>query len=243
MSDYRKSHLAPEKGKAYQASFSENPFRAMVWELERRILDRAVREFLPGVEIRHLDVACGTGRILGHFREQAIESVGIDIAPGMLAVAREQCAGSELIEGDFTGCAALSGRRFNLITAFRFFPNAEPELRKATMAEIAAHLETGGCCIFNNHRNLSSTRYRLARLLGRGGLDGMSRDEAENLVMNAGLEIAQIYHLNVLPASERYTLLPVSVLVKAEQALSGISWLRDLGENLIYVCRQPARLE
>ncbi len=57
------------RGRDYHETFSPevNPYRAMVWRLEQRVLDRILQDHLRSEKIAHLDFACGTGRILGHF--------------------------------------------------------------------------------------------------------------------------------------------------------------------------------
>lgn len=66
--DYRVSHLNADKGVRYHAEFSSNPYRSMVWEMEKSILDRILNVFYKSCQkrINHLDFACGTGRILAY---------------------------------------------------------------------------------------------------------------------------------------------------------------------------------
>lgn len=57
----------------------------------------------------------------------------------------------------------------------------------------------------------------------------MSPQEVENLVRNAGLEIVKTHHLNVFPAAEGRTLLPIFVLRVLESVLSCCSVLKNFG--------------
>ncbi len=61
-------------------------------------------------------------------------ATGIDVSASMLAVARQSAPSAEIVEGDPTREDLLSERHFDLITAFRSFPNAEDPLREAAMA-------------------------------------------------------------------------------------------------------------
>jgi len=239
--DYRESHLSPEKGEAYHRQFEVNPHRSMVWELEKRILDRILLEFLDNCEIRHFDFACGTGRILAHYEKRVHESVGIDLSSSMLETARRNVEHSKLIKADITREDVLDSQKFNLITAFRFFPNAQPKLRSEAMQALVRHLNKDGYLVFNNHRNLSSLRCRIARLCGRGGREGMAMEEVQDLVLKHGMEIVRVYHLCVLPASERRMLLPCLILRPMERVLSHCRLLRNLGENLIFVCKHAGK--
>ena len=52
----------------------------------------------------------------------------------MLALARERCPHAKVILGDVTTTPGLAPGPFDLITAFRFFLNAEPTLRNEVLA-------------------------------------------------------------------------------------------------------------
>jgi len=240
-SDYRRSHLASGKGASYHATFSENPYRRLIWELERRVLDRVVREDFAGREIRHLDFACGTGRILRHIAPRAVMSVGVDVSPSMLAVAREDPGRAEILEADLTAVDILGDREFDLITAFRFFPNAEARLREDAMRVLRRHLAPDGRLVFNNHKNLGSLKHRLARLLRRGGREGMRRREARDLVVRNGLVIERTYALGFTPAGDERLFLPPTVLRRVEGVLARCPALKGLGENVIFICRPAER--
>jgi len=236
-SDYRQSHLASGKGASYDTTFSENPYRHLIWEMEKRALDRVVREDFAGREIRHLDFACGTGGSLRHIAPKACLSVGVDVSPSMMAVAREDPGRAEILETDLTAVDILGDREFDLITAFRFFPNAEVRLREEAMRVLRRHLAPGGRLVFNNHKNLGSLKYRLARLRRRGGREGMSRREARDLVARNGLVIERAYALGFTPAGDERLFLPLTVVRRVEGALARCPALRSLGESVIFICR------
>lgn len=232
---YRESHL--DKGADYHARFRDNPRRVLLWALEQDLLDRILRRFLAGRPIEHLDFACGTGRILALLEDRTRSSTGIDVSPSMLATARGNVRRAALIEGDLTKRDLLPGRCFDLITAFRFFPNAEPELRREAIAALAARLSAGGILVFNNHRNLSSLAHRLARLTsgGRGGTKGMWHAEVAALVSEAGLEIRARYHAGVVPETETRPWRPRRLVAALERTASHLP-LAGLADDVLYVC-------
>lgn len=236
--DYRDSHLQQGKGKSYHATFTNEPYRRMVWQFEKNILDNILSIYYKDLEINYLDFACGTGRILTHLKRHAKVAVGVDLSPSMLEVARDNNKTVEIIEADLTRNDALGERKFNLITAFRFFPNAQPELQRQVMQVLTRHLSDNGCLVFNNHKNTACSRNRLLKILGRHGYTGMCDAEVKSLLTEAGLEIVKVYPLCVFPASEGLQLLPVSFLIPIETLLSKCRPIRNLGENLIYVCRK-----
>lgn len=237
MEDYRKSHLAAGKGKSYHAAFSNNSYRAIIWEMEKVLLGRIMERFLIGRRISHLDFACGTGRILAYCEEYSDISLGVDVSASMLDVARKNVRRGELIQADLTIKDVLGKRKFNFITAFRFFPNAQPELRIAVMQILTNHLEDGGYIVFNNHKNTGSIRRRLAYMCGRNSDRGMSMEEVSGLLDSNGLKVDHVYPLSIFPTTETRMLLPKFLLMPLEKFLCCLPMFRNLGGNLIFVCR------
>jgi SAM-dependent methyltransferase len=234
---YTDSHKG--RGADYDETFSPdvNPYRAMVWRLEQRALDGIVRDRLASGPVTHLDFACGTGRILGHLMGQVSSTTGVDVSSSMMEVARKVAPAAELIEADLTQQDVLGERTFDLITAFRFFPNAEPELRQAVCSVLKRHLAANGVLVFNNHKNRNSLRRRISRLRGPGTPTGtMIHTEVQALLAQSGLRIVQVIPLASLPLSERRVLVPLSLVEPLERLMSGWSPLAGLAQDIIYVC-------
>jgi SAM-dependent methyltransferase len=234
---YRERHKG--RGPDYEESFSPdvNPHRAMVWRLEQRALDGIWRDYLGARKASHLDFACGTGRILRHFLGRMTHATGVDVSSSMLEVARKAVPAAELIEADLTQADVLDGRRFDLITAFRFFPNAEPELRRAVFSILARHLAPRGVLVFNNHKNRNSLRRRLSGLMGSARNQGtMTHQQVDALAAEAGLRVLRLIPLACLPASDRHLLLPIRLLEPLERGMSRIPGAGMLAQNVVYVC-------
>jgi SAM-dependent methyltransferase len=227
------------RGPEYHESFSPevNPYRAMAWRLEQRALDGILRHHLASEKPTHLDFACGTGRVLEYFAGQVSSSTGVDVSASMMEVAREVAPEAELLEADLTQQDVLGDRHFDLITAFRFFPNAEPELRQAVFSVLARHLSPHGVLVFNNHKNRNSLRARIARLRGRGVTRGtMTHAEVEVLLPQAGLRILEVIPVASLPLSEKHVFLPVRLVEPMERMIGRCSPLAGLAQDIIYVC-------
>jgi SAM-dependent methyltransferase len=231
------------RGAEYHETFSPdvNPYRAMVWRLEQLVLDRILRNRFAGEQITHLDFACGTGRILEYLAPRVTSSVGIDVSTSMLEVAKKVAPAAELIEADLTERDVLGGRRFNLITAFRFFPNAEPELRQSVFSVLAGHLTPDGALVFNNHKNRDSLRARILRLRGRAQITGtMTHQEVVGLLSGAGLRIQDVIPVASLPLSEKYIVLPVGMVEPLERWITRWAPVASLAQDIVYVCTRPA---
>lgn len=227
------------RGPDYHDSFSPevNAYRAMVWRLEQRVLNQILDKHLGHEGIAHLDFACGTGRILGHFLAKVSSATGVDVSSSMMEIARQVAPGSELIEADLTQNDVLGERQFDLITAFRFFPNAEPDLRLAAFRTLSRHLAPRGILVFNNHKNRNSLARRISRLLGREVAKGtMTHSEVEALVAAAGLRIVEVIPLAILPVTQNHSILPIFILEPVEQWIGGLSSVAPVAQDIVYVC-------
>jgi len=239
MSSVRYTDRHKGRGQDYHETFSPdiNPHRALVWRLEREALDQALSRHPLPRPVTHLDFACGTGRLLEHFASRVSAATGVDVSGSMLAVARAVAPQAELIEADLTQADVLGERRFGLVTAFRFFPNAEPELRRAVLAVLRRHLAPGGLLIFNNHKNRDSLRRRVARRFGRRVEQGtMSLGEAEALVQGAGLRVLERIPIAILPVSQRRLLMPIRLVEAVERWIGPRRALTAIAQDIIYVC-------
>jgi predicted TPR repeat methyltransferase len=241
--DYRSSHL--EEGEAYHAKFQNQIYRALMWEIERDIL-LGIVERLP--DPRHatlMDFACGTGRVLEALAPVVGRAVGVDISASMLEVARRLVPAAEIHCCDLTRSAELDGRRFDVITAFRFFPNAEPALRDEAMAKLATLLADDGLLVINNHRRRGSLKHRARKLRSLFGLakrkdmHTMADVEVYELAARHGLEVASEHTAGLLPVlKERRPLLPASLIRPVERWAAGVAALAPLGSHRVYVLRR-----
>lgn len=241
--NYRESHLG--KGREYHDKFVRGPYRSVIWELEQARLLEILTRFRTGqpTSIELLDFACGTGRILELFESRVDSAVGIDVSQSMLAVARVRLSKAELLHADLTREPVLANRRFELITAFRFFPNAEPALRNDAMRELVGLLANDGILILNNHLRCAGTKMRLRRairrLTGKGtdrDLHCMSDAEVEALVDRFGLSILEMHTLSVVPVlKEKRPLIPRWLFSSIERWASDRMLVARFANTRIYV--------
>ncbi len=209
-----------------------------MWGLEQAALDDVLQRDFGGRAIRALDFACGTGRIAAFLEQRQAIGACVDLSPAMLAHARQKICRFELIEADLTRDDVLGDRSFDLITAFRFFPNAQPELRREALQVLVRHMAPGGCLVFNNHLNRSSIQLRLLRLFRRvGAAFSMGQDEVDGMLRGARLEVVRVYAIGLFPTTRRL-LLPRRLLAALERAASRLGWFRPLFQDLVFVCRK-----
>jgi predicted TPR repeat methyltransferase len=238
---YRESHKYQSKGAEYEEYYQNKAWQRFLWSREQEILVKILEKYFMGRDVHLLDFACGTGRITEFLENRVKTSTGVDVSNSMLAVAKEKLKRTEIIEADITTENILKPRKFNLITAFRFFLNAEPELRSAAMGTLAELLDKDGHLVFNNHKNSGSPWIRLRHAHYRkknpeGIYNIMSIDQMTNLAETVGLQIIEIYPVGFFNPPK----FPVSFRINhaIDWAASNFRFMNKLSENLIAVCRQ-----
>jgi len=238
---YKESHKYQSKGDEYEAYYQNKAWQKFLWSREQDIILKILEKYYTGRDIHLLDFACGTGRITQFLESRVKTSMGIDVSSSMLAIAREKLKQTEIIVADITVENILKPRKFNLITAFRFFLNAEPELRSSAIKAIAELLNDDGYLVFNNHQNSGSPWMRLRHAHYRkknpeGVYNVMSIEHMNELVKEAGLEIIEIYPVGFFNPPK----VPVSFQInRAIDWVAGkFKFLNQFSENLIAVCRR-----
>lgn len=232
---YTDSHKKHGKGVSYNEHYATNPWRRFLWYREQLALNDLVDEFFKKQDIRLLDFGCGTGRIVGFLEDRVTEAVAVDVSQSMLEKAREKLTRTELIQADITKENVLKGRKFNLITAFRFFLNAEPELRQAALKALVPLLDKDGYFVFNNHRNQTSPLARFKYKRSHKKRNFMSMQEARDMVGEARLEIIKIYPVGFLPLYK--IKLPYVLNNAIDSIATKFAFLQDYSESPIMVCK------
>jgi ubiquinone/menaquinone biosynthesis C-methylase UbiE len=238
---YRESHKYEGKGAEYEAYYQNKAWQRFLWSREQEIILRILEKYFTGRDIHLLDFACGTGRITELLENRVKTSTGIDVSGAMLAIAREKLKRTEIIETDITAENVLKPGKFNLITAFRFFLNAEPELRSGAIKAIAELLDEDGYFVFNNHQNSGSPWIKLRYARHRkknpeGSFNVMSIEEMKMLVEEAKLEIVEIYPAGFFHPPK----FPVSYHLNRaiDWAAEKFNFLNRFSESPIAVCRR-----
>jgi SAM-dependent methyltransferase len=198
---YRQSHLGAGKARSFDADLWDlRAAKGLDWLVEQRLLADILRA-LPLGAGSAADFACGTGRVLEFLSRYFPSPVGIDISPDMLALARVRCPRAPLILGDVTTVPGLAPGPFDLITAFRFFLNAEPSLQSQALAWMRDSLRPGGVVIANLHLNPASLRgmYLRLRMSRATRPQMMSIGHARRTFEAHGFTVRQILGYSFLP--------------------------------------------
>jgi ubiquinone/menaquinone biosynthesis C-methylase UbiE len=241
--DYRESHKAPEKGMSYQKGFNDMKYRKYIWSWEKKILIEIMNKYFSNTKkIKYLDFACGTGRIINFLEINMVESIGVDISESMLNLALENVKKSKLIKVDITKENIFQDNYFDLITAFRFFLNAQKELREESLYVISKILKQDGYFVFNIHLNKTSIYFRIAHLYRKiKGLDpeinSLSINEVTQMIEKTGLQIISTYHYALIPIFNEDTKIPIWLINSFEKITNKIPYFKYFSSYLIFVCK------
>jgi SAM-dependent methyltransferase len=236
--DYRYSHTAPGAGQRYDALFAEDRYDGWIWEKEQEVLRGIVRAYATPGHFRLLDFACGTGRVLQFLEPLAREAVGVDVSSEMLRLAAGNVRQARLINADITRDRALLGDQFDLITAFRFFLNANDGLRRDALTALRDMLRDGGVLVANIHVNLWSLKlpsHLFRRWVRRQSINATSIRSMTHLFHDHGFRVIRV--IGVGWCSPRiFTLVGKRWASRIEELLERVPILTRCATDVIYVC-------
>ena len=203
-----------------------------MWDLEKK----TINYFLDNKKInKHLDFASGTGRIVKFLEKNNEEQYLLDSSKKMLNHAKKilNLSKSTFINDDFTKISL--DKKFDLITAFRFFPNAEIFLRKKAMKFISEHLNKNGLLIINNHLNFWSIPLIFSRLTFRSNGFGMCHQEIVELVKINNLKIYKYKSIGLLTHKDKSSIILWNFISRLENYFYKKNSNHLMGYNVIYL--------
>ncbi|HYG87167.1 MAG TPA: methyltransferase domain-containing protein [Azospirillum sp.] len=167
------------------------------------LIARAVKHHAGSRVLRILDLGCGTGLCGLMLREVASYLKGIDISPGMAAIARGKEIYDEIDVADVTEALAADAGTYDVVTAgdtLAYFGALE-----ALLHQVKAHLAPGGLFVFSVEGTSDAVPYRLTA----SGSFAHGREELRRLASVCGFEVRQMDDENLRLSGGK----PVSGLV------------------------------
>ncbi|MBT9254657.1 class I SAM-dependent methyltransferase [Phycicoccus sp. MAQZ13P-2] len=107
------------------------------------MLDHFVGRVVAGGGAHVLDAGCGTGRMARYLVDRGLSVVGVDLSPGMLAMARRDHPDLELYEGSLTALPLDDDSVDGVVFWYSLIHLADDELPHA-LAEAVRVLRPGG---------------------------------------------------------------------------------------------------
>jgi SAM-dependent methyltransferase len=198
------------------------------------------RRFPHGIG-RYLDFACGSGRVLAMIAPRAVHAAGVDVSEEMLALARERVPSAALEQRDITR-ESHRGKQFDLVTAFRFFLNAEPDLRRDALRALHERLGDGGLLIVNLHGNpwsMICLGAVIRRVVLRQSVNRLSLPAFAALLREAGFEIQEWRGFGLL-APRVFKAFGPRLPEVAEALTRRFRALQSVCVELVVVCRKAS---
>ncbi len=128
----------------------------------RSLKKKIVRECLRLNILRVLDVGCGTGTLAGMLRKEGIQTVGLDLSPGMIRVSRGISQGSfPLVRGRGEGLPFPAGSFHGVIFSMVFHENP-PSRRRGMLEEALRVLDPRGTLFILDYHKPSTASGRAA---------------------------------------------------------------------------------
>lgn len=226
--------------------YGENTYASVLWEVEKFQLANLLDDFrLSHGRIDCLDFATGTGRVLEFLEGKVNSLTGIEISPAMAEIASRKVSQAHIICTDITARNVDLEGKYDLITAFRFFLNSEPELRARAFEALAKRLkDDGSWLVFNNHGNPCSHKllmrplHALRRNKIQAAYEGnyLAHREIMKSAEDAGLRIQSVIGCGIL-SSKVTRFMRFDTAVSAEKWLARSQLLSRLGVNQMYVAK------
>ena len=221
---YRQSHSSPDYGQIYDKTYRQGYYFEQWRQLEQPLVHEVFERLASEGAKDYLDFACGGGRILREAESYFSNTCGVDVSESMLGFAKERCRHSRLLRKDLT--VEPIADRFDVITAFRFFLNAEPQLRSETLATLHGLLRDRGVLVANIHVSSWSVLgcfYRMRNSLpGARRANTMSWPQFHRLLEEHGFCVEETHWYGYLPRSgwrlgwlSRHLMTPVERIGKA----------------------------
>jgi len=237
--DYRSSHATPGAVTDYIKTHEVGYYAALWKRIERPLVGETLRE-LGGPQRRCLDFACGTGRITAVAADHFAEVVVVDVSALMLASA-PHAKNVRLQHIDITQQSL--GDTFDVVTAFRFFLNAEQPLRREALEAIRKHLKRDGRLVCNIQMNATSPMGVASRVTNQiprsKKRNTMSSAEFSALLKSAGFTVERVTAYGYLPRPGR--LLPrfcEACIEPAERAARILRIPQRFAQQLLFVAKR-----
>lgn len=248
---YSKTFLDPAYANSYEVRYSGHSYDDVLWNIEKHQLLKTILYIRESHRyINYLDFAVGTGRIIAFMENYVDSAIGIDISPAMIEIAKQKVKHSSLHCADITQPMDIITEKYDCITAFRFFLNADHSLKSRVIRVLAELLrDDKSRLIFNNHGNLWSHKLIMWPIntvcnIGKcyeKRTHYMSLSQAKVLAENAGLVIDKVMGCGLLSPKARW-ILPFNILLNIESRLAKSTFARYFGVNQTYIARKKGTL-
>lgn len=236
---YKYSHRWEKFANDYDKNISSK-FESRIYKIEENILTNIFHRYWSK-DSQILDFACWTWRITSFIKSQYPNIVGYDISDEMLMVANKKYKNISFYKKDILNERIID--KFDIITSFRFFLNAEYDLKKDILLSLYNLLDKNGIIIFNIHMNKLSIAFLLTRIkyllwLTNIKQKWMSYMDVQKLLEETWYKIDYSIGYSFLLWNPLLVFLPSPILYYIDNILSKISILKIFSKDIIFVIKK-----
>jgi ubiquinone/menaquinone biosynthesis C-methylase UbiE len=176
------------------------------------------------------------------------EAYGVDVSESMLSIAKKTVHSSNLLLCDLTKENIFPDNYFDLITAFRFFLNAQNDLRESVLDVFEKIITDDGYLIFNIHMNKGCLlerelkTYQWLKSIKDPGFNTISVPEVGHLLERFNFKIIQTFHFGVLPIYREDNKIFIKQINQMERLFSRIPSFLQVSQHVIYLCHPCAKV-
>lgn len=160
MESYKEWHLSEKTAKEYDKAVGHK-FDNRIYAVEDIVFLEYLKKYAKK-DSKILDFACWTGRKTSFLKKHYDNVIWFDISDAMLSVAKEKYPNIDFRKVDLWKDNIKE--KFDVITAFRFFLNAELSLKKSILNNMKNILNKEWTIIFNIHYNTYSIAYLVQKI-------------------------------------------------------------------------------
>lgn len=252
--NYTESHKWLNYGLNYDTNlYKKGTYDHSLWLIEQEILSYIFKKYNISNSKTILDFACGTGRVSEFIEKLWFKNIfGFDVSEEMLKIAKTKLNNVQIENININSDnISIYEKKFDIITSFRFFLNAEHTLREQSFNSLYKLLNDDGILIFNIHWNKNSLRYFyvqmryfykkiLSFLLRREEeiftyRNQLSISEIKNYLNNAHYKIEEIISYSFL-TKIIYIILPKKIFLFIEKIF--FTNQTHFWTHLIFICKK-----
>lgn len=226
---------------------TQSEYIQLIFDLEKEVLDKFFNN-LGSMDKVLMDFACGSGRWTQYLETKFDNVLGVDVSEEMIRYARQKCSRARFIVTDITTNDEIKGQ-FDVITAFRFYKNAEQKLREGATQNLVKYINNDGYFIFDLHLNTWSVMGIMASTMKLLRIDKLfkispltvrtvSLNDIKPILKENNLEIVDYFGMGLLPSRSNYLILPRRWLHKFESFLMRRKFFRRNAYNLLVIAKK-----
>jgi ubiquinone/menaquinone biosynthesis C-methylase UbiE len=188
-----------------------------------------------GIELRFgsaLDFGCGVGRLSRALSKHFETVIGVDIAPSMLAQAREFSLAGRRVEyvlNQEDNLRVFKDASFDFVYSNLTLQHMPPRFSRTYLAEFARVLKRGGCLIFqlpSERRRQRVAWKRLVReVVPTGIIDGLIRWKVRRMAAKRRLPVMEMYAVRTRSVVDLLESRGLHVVAAEERAEESSVWL------------------